>query len=146
MAGFRLGLKMEVVALGQLVGVLVCSCAAPAPAPTTTPAPTPTPAATPVPTLDPQVADAQYGFLSNVNDLTSEVEGLAIGSCADLTTELRANPTEAADMHRLAATVQRFGAAQPALDNDDVRSALADLSSALGQLDAALARCGISTP
>lgn len=129
-AGFRRGLL--------IVGVLLAACGAPAVAPT----PSPTPAATPVPTLDAQVTDVQYGFLSNVNDLTSDVEGLATSSCADMATELQANPTEVADMRSLASTVQRVGSSQPALDSNDVRSALADLSKAVSQLDAAVSACG----
>jgi hypothetical protein len=128
------------------LSLIASACGAPSPSATPTPAPSPTPAATPVPTLDAQVADIQYAFLSNVNDLTSDVEGLAMSSCADIATTVRANPTEVSDVHGFAASVQRVGSSQPALDNDDVRSALADLSNAMQQLDAALAACGISTP
>ena len=129
----------------MIVSLVVSACTAPPPAPTATPAPSPTPAATPVPTIDAQVADVQYAFMGNVNDLTSDVEALAMASCADMATETRANPTEVSDMHGFAATVQRVGSSQAALDNDDVRSALSDLSKAIRQLDAALTACGVPT-
>jgi hypothetical protein len=35
---------------------------------------------------------------------------------------------------------------QQALDSDDVRSAMSDLSQAMSQLDAALKTCGIAQP
>jgi hypothetical protein len=104
---------------------------------------TPTPAVTPVPTVDAAVADIQDEFLSNVNDLTSDVETLATATCADLIKETRANPAEVQQMRGFAATLQRAGTSQTALDSDDVRSALGDLGKALSQLDAALSTCGI---
>ena len=100
-----------------------------------------------MPTLDAQAADVQDAFLSNVNDVTSEVETLATAPCPDLVAETNANPTEVADMKGFASTLQRIGANQPALNTDDVRASLADLAQALTQLDAALSTCGIkSTP
>jgi len=128
----------------------LAACTTPAAAPTSVPtgAPTrtsPPAAATPAPTLDAAAADAQDAFLTNVNDLTSEVEALATAPCAELTVETRANPTEVAEIHRFAATIQRIGANQPALDNDDVRSSLSDLSKAMTQFDTALTTCRIAT-
>ena len=127
----------------------LAACSAPAAAPTPVPTAAPTrtspPAATPAPTVDAAAADAQDAFLTNVNDLTSEVETLATAPCADLAIETRANPTEVAEIHRFAATLQSIGANQPALDSDDVRSALSDLSKAMTQFDTALTACGIST-
>jgi hypothetical protein len=89
------------------------------------------------------VADVQYAFLSEVNDLTSAVETLATATCADLGAETRVNPTEVSQMHGFAATLQRLASNQVALDNDDVRSTLADLTKAVSQLDDALTKCGI---
>jgi outer membrane murein-binding lipoprotein Lpp len=134
------GYTGPVVAFGLC---LVVACSAPTPLPTPTAVATPTPAATPVPTLDAQVADVQYAFLSEVNDLSSDVETLASASCAEMTTETRANPTEVSQMHGFAATLQRVGSNQAALDNEDVRSALGDLTKAVTQLDNALTKCGI---
>jgi hypothetical protein len=99
-----------------------------------------------VPTLDPQVTDIQYAFLGEVNDLTSDVETLAGASCSDMTAETRAHPTELAQMRGYAATLQRVAGNQAALDSDDVRSAVSDLTKAIAQLDAALTRCGIPPP
>jgi hypothetical protein len=96
-----------------------------------------------VPTVDAARADAQDAFLSNINDLTNEVETLATAQCADLTAETRANPTEVTEIRGFAATLQRVATTQPALDSEDVRSSLADLGQALSQLDAALNTCGI---
>lgn len=107
---------------------------------------TPAPRATPVPTLDATTSGIQDAFIANVNDLTSDVETLANAQCADLTAEARANPTELADMHNFAATLQRVATSQSALDSDDVRSSLSDLSKAMSQLDATLATCGIKSP
>src|SRR5205085_1419266 len=100
-------------------------------------------AATPAPTVDAAAADAQDAFLTNVNDLTSEVETLATAPCSDLTVETRANPTEVAEIHGFAAALQRIAANQPALDSDDVRSSLSDLSKAITQFDSTLTTCGI---
>lgn len=142
-------MRLERVAV-VAASLLVClACRSPAAAPTPAPAPpSPTPAslATPVPTLDPTVADVQDAFLTNVNDLTSEVETLATAECADLTAETQANPTEVTEMRGFAATLQRIGTTQPALNtSEDVRSSLSDLTQALGQLYATLTRCGIPT-
>lgn len=82
--------------------------------------------------------------MTNVNDLTSEVETLATAECADLSAELRANPTEVTEMRGFAATLQRVGGQQPALSNsEDVKASLSDLSKAMAQLEAALSRCGL---
>jgi hypothetical protein len=108
---------------------------------------TPTPAVTPVPTLDAASTDTQYAFLSNVNDLTSDIEALSLAQCADLTAEIRNNPTEVTEMRGFAATFQRLGTSQPVLSSSsDVRSSLEDLGKALMQLDNALSTCGIKTP
>src|SRR6266851_5323457 len=115
-----------------LVGALLLSmtaCSSPAPTPTPRPppstAPTPTlPAAPPVPTVDPSAADVQDAFLTNVNDLTSDVETLATATCSDLAAETTANPTEVSEMRGFAATMQRLGASQAMLQSDDVRAAL----------------------
>jgi hypothetical protein len=136
---------MRLSPLAAAAVLLVGACGAPTPQPTLTPAPPPTAAATPVPTLDPATADVQDAFLTNVNDLTSEVESLATAQCADLTAETRDNPSEVAEIHGFAAALQRIGASQAALDSDDVRSALADLGKAISQLDTSLNTCGIKT-
>jgi hypothetical protein len=107
---------------------------------------TATPVATPVPTVDANTFDAQDAFITNVNDLTDEVESLATASCADLTSEIQANPSEIAEIHGFASTLQRAGANQPVLNSDDVRGALDDLNKAVAQLDAALSKCGIKAP
>jgi hypothetical protein len=137
-------------ALVAAVACLVCvACGVGSPPATPTPVPataTPVPRGTPVPTLDPAKSDIQDAFLTNVNDLTSDVETLASAQCADLTAETQANPTELAEMRGFAATMQRVAATQPALDSDDVRGAVADLTMALSQLDSALATCGIKSP
>jgi hypothetical protein len=129
---------------------VIAACGQPSPPPTAVPTATavatPTPAVTPVPTLDAATADIQYGFLTNVNDLTSDVETLATANCADLSAEVRDNPTEVNDMHGFAATMQRVGASQAALDNDDVRAALGALKLAVGQLDSTLTSCGLAHP
>jgi cytochrome c556 len=98
---------------------------------------------TPVPTLDASVADVQDAFLTNVNDLTSDVETLATATCADLAAETGANPTEVSQMRGFAATLQRLGTSQAMLQGDDVRAALDALTKALSQLDTALTTCGI---
>jgi hypothetical protein len=108
--------------------------------------PTPTvvtAAVTPYPTLDPTTNDMQYAFLINVNDLTSEIEAMAGAPCADLTVETRQNPTEVTEIHGFAATLQRVGSTQAALNDADVKSSLNDLTLALAQLDGALTACGI---
>jgi len=105
--------------------------------------PTPAAAGTPYPTLDATSNDIQYSFLTNVNDLTSEIEVLAGAPCADLTSETRQNPTEVAEIHGLAATLQRLGTSQAALNDADVKSSLNDLTQALAQLDGTLTTCGI---
>ena len=129
--------------------LVLLACSPPAAPPTalpTRPVPTATPPVTPVPTLDAATFDIQDAFLTNVNDLTSEVEMLATAECADLVAETRANPTEVTEMRGFAATLQRVGGQQPALSNsDDVKSSLSDLSKAITQLEAALKTCGIST-
>jgi hypothetical protein len=129
-----------------MVALTACARAAPPPTPAPSPA-TAAPATTPVPTLDAGSTDTQYAFLSNVNDLTSDIEALAMAQCADLTAELRANPTEVTEMRGFAATFQRLGTSQPLLSSSpDVRSSLDDLGKALTQLDNALSGCGIKTP
>ena len=137
------------VCLG-LCAALLAACGTPAPTATPTPSvprPTPTPAATPVPTQDASSYDVQESFLTNVNDLTSEVETLATAECPDLTAETQANPTEVTEIRGFAATLQRVGGQQPALSaSDDVKSSLSDLTQALAQLDAALTKCGIKSP
>ena len=126
---------------------LVTACGSFAVPPTPTPVPpppsTPTPATTAVPTIDAQAADVQDAFLETVNDLTNEVESLAGAPCPDLTNLLQANPTELSSIRGFAATVQRVSTTQQALNTDDVRSALSDLSHAMTQLEAALNTCGI---
>jgi hypothetical protein len=143
----------------MLAVVWLAACARPAPPPTPTLAPAPTPAATPVPTTtsgpqasptgapatDPATADIQDAFLENVNDLTAEVESLATLACDDLASETRDNPTEVTEIRGFAATLQRIGTTQAALNTDDVRSALSDLTKAVTQLDVALNTCGIKT-
>ena len=133
-----------------LACVLCAACGSGSAPPTPTPAPpptaTPVPQTTPVPTLDATTSDIQDAFLTNVNDLTSDIETLATAQCADLTTETSANPTEVTEMRGFAATLQRVATTQSALNSDDVRSALADLKQALSQLDTNLAKCGIKSP
>ena len=104
------------------------------------------PNATPVPTLDATTSNVQDAFLTNLNDLTSDVETLATAPCTDLTAETQANPTELANIRGFAATLQRVAATQAALDSDDVRSSMSDLTQALSQLDTQLATCGIKSP
>ena len=136
------------VALACLLGVVACT---PQSAPAT---PTPAPAATatavpnvpPVPTLDAATSDTQDAFLTDLNDLTSDVETLATAGCSDLTAETQANPQELASIRGFAATLQRAAASQAALNSDDVRSSLSDLGKALSQLDTQLATCGIKSP
>ena len=81
--------------------------------------------------------------MTNVNDLTSDVETLATAPCQDLTSEITDNPTEVSEMRGFASTLQRAGTNQPALNSDDVRSSLNDLRLALTQLDTTLNTCGI---
>jgi hypothetical protein len=125
-----------------------CGFGAAPPTPTSVPPPTatPVPQTTPVPTLDATTSDMQDAFLTNLNDLTSDVETLATAQCADLTAETSANPTEVTEMRGFAATLQRVATTQTALNSDDVRSALDDLKQALAQLDTNLANCGIKSP
>ena len=100
-----------------------------------------------MPTLDAASTDIQYAFLSNVNDLTSDVEALAMAQCSDLSDELRTNPTELTEMRGFASTFQNLGVTRPELNtSSDVRDSLDALTKALGQLDAALQTCGIRTP
>ena len=136
--------------LALVLALVACSAppSAPTPAPTSSaPPPTRPPVATPVPTLDAATFDVQDAFLTNVNDLTSDVEKLASAACADLVTVTRTYPTEVAEMRGFAATLQRVGGQQPVLNtSEDVRSSLSDLSQAMAQLDSALATCGIKTP
>lgn len=138
-----------VVAVALCASACLAGCGALGASPTPTPRPLPTSAPTPAvtaePTVDPATADIQDAFLTNVNDLTSEVETLATAACPDLTAETTANPTEIADIHGFASTMQRIGTQQPSLNSDDVRSSLNDLNQALSQLDAALKTCGIQT-
>lgn len=132
-----------------LACALSAACGQAAPPPTPTPVPptaVPKPATTAAPTLDAATSDIQDAFLTNINDLTSDVENLASAECADLTAETSANPTELAEMRSFAATLQRIASNQTALDSDDVRSAVADLNQALAQLDTTLANCGIKQP
>jgi hypothetical protein len=135
--------------LAALAATLL-ACGAPAPAPTPTPLvppPTRRPVATPAPTADAAAFDIQDAFLTNLNDLTSEVETLATAQCADLMAETQANPTEVTEIRGFAATLQRVGGQQPALSNsDDVKASLSDLNKAIGQLDTALKTCGITAP
>jgi hypothetical protein len=132
------------------VAIVLMACSRPAATPAvapTRPPPTAASPVTPVPTVDATSFDIQDAFLTNVNDLTSEVETLATAECADLTAETHANPTEVTEMRGFAATLQRVGGQQPALsNNDDVKSSLSDLSQAIAQLDAALKTCGITPP
>ena len=138
--------RAEVAALAVILVACAAPTAAPTPAPTR-PLPTATPLVTPVPTLDAATFDIQDAFLTNVNDLTSEVETLATAQCADLSAETSANPTEVTEMRGFAATLQRVGGQQPALSSsDDVKSSLSDLSKAMAQLETALKTCGISAP
>jgi hypothetical protein len=128
-----------------LLGLILAGCGRPTPAPTPVVAPTPTLSPAPQPTADAEAADTQDAFLENVNDLTAEVEDLASSTCEQLTTETRNNPTEVTEAHGFAATLKRVGTQQPALDTDEVRSALAALDLAISHLDAALSTCGIKT-
>jgi hypothetical protein len=98
-----------------------------------------------VPTLDAATSDIQDAFLTNLNDLTSDVETLATAECTELMQETQMNPQELASIRGFAATLQRAAASQPALNSDDVRSSLSDLSKALSQLDTQLATCGIKS-
>ncbi|HEX8968007.1 MAG TPA: hypothetical protein VF937_09015 [Chloroflexota bacterium] len=131
-----------------MTAIVLTACGVPSRA--TSPPPTPTtatlapPAATAVATLDAESADVQDAFLTNVNDLTDQVGSLASASCADLKSEIDANPTEVGQIHGFASTLQRVGANQAALNTDDVRAALAALSNAITQLDTALNTCGIT--
>jgi hypothetical protein len=137
------------LAAAGLCAVWLTACGTLAAQPTPTPAPppaTPTPAATAVPTVDAQTADVQDAFLSTVNDLTNELETLAMAPCPDLTSELQANPTELSSIRGFAATLQRVSTTRQELNSDDVRSAMSDLNQAMMQLDTALKTCGISSP
>jgi hypothetical protein len=144
---------VRVRAFAAATACLVCAAcgvgaSAPTPVPTLAP-PTPTAvsAVTPVPTVDAATFDIQDAFLTNVNDLTSDVETLATAQCADLTSETQANPTELAEMRGFAATLQRVASQQAALNSsEDVRAAVQDLTQALSQLDSTLATCGIKSP
>ena len=128
-----------------LFALATFACGRPAPPPT----PLPTVAATvtpaPQPTQDAEAADVQDAFLANVNDLTSEVEDLASARCEELSAETRDNPTEVTEIRGFAATLKRVGTQQPALNTDEVRSALAALDLAIGHLDSALSMCGIKS-
>ena len=128
-----------------LFALTAFACARPAPPPTPTPLPTvaATVTAVPQPTQDAEAADVQDAFLANVNDLTSEVEDLASAKCDELSAETRDNPTEVTEIRGFAATLKRVGTQQPALNTDEVRSALAALDLAIGHLDGALTTCGI---
>lgn len=142
---------MRARALQAAVACLFCvACSTQSTPPTPAPAPPPTatavPNATPVPTLDAATSDIQDAFLTNLNDLTSDVETLAGAECTDLTAETQANPQELASIRGFAATLQRAAASQAALNSDDVRSSLSDLAKALSQLDIQLATCGIKSP
>jgi hypothetical protein len=134
------GLGAIVLAVAAVVG----ACARPAPTPTPLPSATPTAAVAPTPTVDAEIFDVQDEFISNVNDLTSEVESLASAPCPDLVAETRANPSEMPQIHGFAATLQRVGAQQTALSTDEVRSSLAALDLAINHLDGALSRCRIN--
>jgi hypothetical protein len=129
-----------------LAGCGVLGGSPPTPTPPPAPTATPTPAVPAVPTLDASTTDIQDAFFTNVNDLTSEIETLAGAPCTDLTSETQANPTEVQQMHGFAAALQRVSTTQPALNTDDVRSALGALNQALTQLDSALGTCGIKQP
>ena len=131
-----------------LVGLAFVACSRPTPSPTPAPTGTPAPTVTaaPQPTVDAEAADVQDAFLSNVNDLTSEIEELASAHCEDLTVETRNNPNEVPQLHGFAATLKRVGTQQPALNTDEVRLALAGLDTAIGHLDGALNACGITHP
>ena len=118
-----------------------CSLACVRPAPPPTPVPTATTA--PQPTVDAQAGDIQDAFISNVNDLTSEVSDLAITPCDQLMALVAANPNEVTQIHGFAATLKRVGGQQAALNTDDVRAALAALDMAISQFDATLGACGI---
>ena len=76
--------------------------------------------------------------MTNVNDLTDEIQTLATAACEDLVAETRDNPTEVTEIRGFAATLKRVGSNQPALQSDDVKSVLSDLDKAIAQLDAAL--------
>jgi hypothetical protein len=135
------------VAVG-VIAVCLVGCGRLSPPPPTlipTAVPSPTLAVTAVPTVDANAFDVQDAFLSNVNDLTDEVEALATASCDDLTTETQDNPTEVPEIHGFATTLQRAATNQAVLNSDDVRTALADLNKAVTQLDAALNTCGIKS-
>ena len=97
------------------------------------------------PTTDSASSEVQDAFLTNVNDLTDEIQTLATASCEDLTGEIEGNPTEVAEIRGFAGTLQRLGANQAALQSDDIKSALSDLNNALKQLDNQLNTCGIKT-
>lgn len=130
-------------ALLALVALATAACSRPAPPPTPQPTAAPTVTVAPQPTVDAEAADVQDEFLANVNDLTSGVEELARAKCEELTAETRDNPTEVTEIHGFAATLKRVGTQQPALNTDEVRSALAALDLAIGHLDGALTTCGI---
>ena len=117
----------------------LAACARPAPPPT----PVPTATIAPQPTVDSQAGDIQDAFISNVNDLTSEVSDLAITPCDQLMALIAANPNEVTQIHGFAATLKRVSSQQAALNTDDARTALAALDMAISQFDDALGACGI---
>jgi hypothetical protein len=135
------------VVTAVVMGACLAACGLPqSPGPGPTPLPTPTvPRGTPVPTLDPATEDIQDAFLSNVNDVTSEVEDLAMAQCADIATETSQNPTEVAQIHAFAATLQRAGTSQAALQSDEVKAALNAMNQAINHLDSSLNTCGLKT-
>ena len=140
------------VALG--VSLAVAACAGPQPAPATATA-LPVTAAAPTPTLGPRApattptvapSDIENAFLSNVDDLIGDATDLSVASCDDLQLVARENPSMLVSLHGYAAALKRASTSQAVLNTDTVKSAIADLDQTMGQLDGALAKCGIPVP
>ena len=82
--------------------------------------------------------------MSNVLDVAERAAFMAEATCEELAILVRDNPREVTSVRGFAATLKRMGEQQPELDRPEVRVALADLDTALGQMNGALSLCGLN--
>ena len=83
-------------------------------------------------------------YISNVLDVAERAAFMAEATCEELAILVRDNPREVTSVRGFAATLKRMGDQQPELDRPEVRVAVADLDTALGQMNGALSLCGLN--
>jgi sulfate adenylyltransferase subunit 1 (EFTu-like GTPase family) len=90
--------------------------------------------------------DVAASFLDDLLEVMDEVSAMANASCDDLRLAQQENPNVFRSVRGFAATLKSVAVQRPDVVADQqVKTALTSLDTAMGELDGALALCGINT-